>query len=133
MTTPLPAALKSEETPATIDIDIVRGDTFYLELQLQDNGTNIDISGNTAVAKVRDAFGAVSPLLTFTCTIPTGTDGIVRLYAAPAATVALAMPVGTSTSTRRAQIGYWDVDISDGTEKRTFAIGAAWLIIDANT
>lgn len=62
--------------PVDQDFSLVRGDTLTFTLTINDDaGSPIDITGRTYTAQVRSAPDSTTVKGTFTCTVPTGTDG----------------------------------------------------------
>lgn len=77
--------------PAPQDLIITRGDTEVIVATLtsDDNGTPINITGRTYRAQIRSTQDSTTIKASFTCTVPTGTDGKVTctLSAADCATL----------------------------------------------
>ena len=126
----LPDALKST-TPAEINITICQGETYLALYQFQNAGANIDLTGCTATAKVKDTFTGTT-LATFVCTIPSPTDGTVRIALTPATTTALTATF-PSASTRDVVFGVWDFEVTDGTDTIRGAQGTATLSREVTT
>jgi hypothetical protein len=99
--------------PKRYDIVIYQGDTLTFSMVLKNGATPIDITGWTALAqikKVSDSTAAETPSLTVTVGT---TDGKV--------TISLS---DTGTSALQGATDYkYDVQLSDGTNKRTFIGG----------
>ena len=127
---PIPDALKST-TPAEINITVKQGQTYLEQYQFQNAGANIDLTGCTATAKIKDTFTGTL-LATFTCTIPVPADGTVRIALLPATTAALTATF-PDTSTRAVVFGVWDFEVSDGTDIIRGAQGTATLSREVTT
>lgn len=78
------------------------------------DGTPIDVTGATVVAKVRGTFPAASALATLTSTITDGPGGVITLSLAAATIAAIPVPSGTPDSVREVSVGAWDVTITVG-------------------
>lgn len=74
--------------PGVRNVTIVQGNDYLHSVTVTSDGsTAVNITGRTYTAQVRDSSGTL--VLTLTCTVPTGTDGIVTLSATDALTLAL--------------------------------------------
>lgn len=124
---PLPASLLQITAPASADLLVRQGDTWQQVFEVKVNGVVIDLSGFTAAMKIRDYYGSSTVVATPTVTIPVGTDGKIWAAMTPATTAALAA-IGTPSTTQRvALMGYYDLDITDATDKVTLICGAVNL------
>ena len=74
--------------PAKVDLQLVNYDEEVIEFELVDTaGDPIDITGRTYALEVRkNPADTGTAECTFTCTVPTGTDGIVEATAASSET-----------------------------------------------
>lgn len=124
---PLPAALLQIAAPASEDLTVRQGDTWQQVFALTINGVVPDLTGFTAAMKIRDYYGSATVVATPTVTIPTGTDGKIWAVMTPATTAALAALGTPSTTQRVALMGYYDLDITDATDKVTLVCGAVNL------
>lgn len=121
----IPTALLRIGRPGNAPIVVRQGDTYQQPFTLTLNGVAVDISGLTAAMKIRATItGAV--LATPTCTIPTGTDGLILAAMTPAVTAALSV-AGAAATEREPQLGYYDVDLTDGTDRVTVVGGTVSL------
>lgn len=70
--------------PANVDLTIVAGDDEVVQVTITTDGTTpVDITGRTYAMQVRaDPAGTGTAECVFTCTVPTGTDGVVTCTAA---------------------------------------------------
>lgn len=94
-------------TPGIRNCAVVQGDDYSHTVTITSNGTTaVNITGRTYTAQVRDTAGRL--ILTLTCAVPTGTDGVVTIAATDTLTAALAVGIyrwdlqevsGTTTST----------------------------------
>lgn len=76
--------------PGKRDIDIYVGDDYAHTVTLTSDGTTpINITGRTYIAQVRASAADTTATLSFTCTVPTGTDGVVNITASDTLTAAL--------------------------------------------
>lgn len=120
---PLPTSLLRIAAPFSTDIVIRQGDTLQLPFTIKVSGVAVDLSGFTAACKIRDYYGSATVLATPTVTIPVGTDGVILVSMTPAATAALTA-LGTPANTARvALMGYYDIDITDATDRVTLIVG----------
>jgi hypothetical protein len=118
---PLPVSLLQKDAPGSADITICQGDTWYQPFVIKVGGVVVDLTGFTPALKIRDTYGG-TVLATATCTIPIGSDGAIIARLTPAVTAALTAPSAQATQ-RVAQIGYYDLDITDGTDRATLVAG----------
>ncbi len=118
----IPTALLEIGRPAAADLVIRQGDSWRTVITVTINGVAANLTGLTAALKVKATIGGTL-LATATCTIPIGTDGQIIATMTPAVTAAL-----TATGdAREVPIGYWDCDITDGTDRITVAGGGMAL------
>lgn len=124
---PLPTALLQISAPGSANLTIRQGDTWQQVFTISVSGVVQDITGFTAALKIRDYYGSNTVLATATCTIPVGTDG--KIYAAltPATTAALVPTDTPQNSQRVAFLGYYDLDLTDGTDRVTLVAGTVSL------
>ena len=75
---------------------IQQGATYNQTITLKDAAgtTAINITGCTAQAMIREQYTDTTPAATFTCMIPTGTDGKILISLTPTQTSALSFEKG---------------------------------------
>lgn len=124
---PLPTSLLQIDAPGNANLVIRQGDTWQQVFTVYVSGVVVDITGFTTALKIRDYYGSSTVLATATCTIPVGSDG--KIYAAltPATTAALTATGTAQNSQRVAFLGYYDLDLTDGTDRVTLACGTVSL------
>lgn len=122
---PLPSSLLQIDAPGAANLLIRQGDTWQQAFTIKVSGVAVDITGFTPALKIRDYYGSVTILATATCTIPTGTDG--RILAALTPAVTAALTATGQTSQRVIPIGYYDLDLTDGTDRVTLCAGTVSL------
>lgn len=121
----IPAALLYTQ-PAPIDIQITQGDDWSDRFDVLDgSGVAVNLTGLTASAKIKDAFGGTL-LATITCAITTPANGQISVSLAAAATGALTIP-GAATNIRSGLVGYYDLQVTDGSLIVTLAGGQVTL------
>lgn len=99
--------------PGVRNITIVQGNDYLHSVTLTSDGsTAVNITGRTYAAQVRDASGTL--ILTLTCTVPTGTDGLVSISATD--TLTLALTPGTYS---------WALQETSGSSTNDILAGAA--------
>lgn len=74
--------------PARMDLLIVAGDDFSLEVNIVDStGTPVNLTGRNYISQTRqNPTGTGTPELSFTCSVPTPANGTVIITATDAAT-----------------------------------------------
>ena len=125
----LPSGLLEIGLPGDATLTVRQGDSFRQLITVNINGVPADLSvGVTASLKIKDTIGG-SVLATPTCSIPVGTDGTVLAVMTPATTAAL-----TATGTPRVRaLGFWDLNLTDGTDTITVVGGAVNLYMEVTT
>lgn len=118
----LPASLLGIEVPGEQDLTIRQGDTFNFPFTVQVGGAAVDLTSITPACKIRDGIGG-TVLVTASAVITTPLAGLVTVSLTKAQTAALAAPVGSTADQRIVAIGYYDVDLTDGTSTRTIIGG----------
>lgn len=106
-------ALNADAMPANKNLVIYKGDYVELFVTVKDNaGVAINLTGYTARASLKTTYSDSSPV-SFSCSIPTPTNGIVRIYLSSTASAALAA------------VEYiWDFEILNSTsDSRTYLTG----------
>jgi hypothetical protein len=124
---PLPTSLLQISAPGSANLLIRQGDTWQQVFTVKVAGVVVDITGFTATLKIRDYYGSATVLATATCTIPMGSDGKIYAALAPATTTALVPTDTPQNSQRVAFLGYYDLNLSDGTDVVTLAAGSVSL------
>ena len=122
---PLPISLLEKSAPGLGDITICQGDTWYQSFVIRVNGSIVDLTGFTASLVVRASYGG-AVLATAACTIPLGTAGAIIARMTPLVTEALSVP-GALATQRLAQLGFYDLDLTDGVDRVTLFTGVASL------
>ena len=128
-------ALPAVTTPKTYDLRISQGSTFTrsLEVYIATPG-DVDLTGCTFAAKIRDKFGVSSVviiILTVTTTAPGLLVGQFSIDLTAAQTAALAVPAATPDDVREALIGVWDLEITSGTAVYRYVQGDVYLSREA--
>ena len=115
----LPVSTKAQ----SYDLNIAQGSSFTLPFVLKDKTTGVifDLTGCTAIAKIRALFPDVSPIIALTAVVIPGPSSSIVLSLTPAQTTGLTIPAGTPVDTRVATIGQWNLDLTDGTNTYRFA------------
>lgn len=110
----------SARKPKRYDIELYQGDTFSFSLVLKNGGTPINVTGWTAQAQIKKVSDS-SPGETPNLAVTVGTsDGKFTISLTDTATAAL-----------QGNTEYkYDVQLSDGTEKRTFIGGVITVTED---
>ena len=75
---------------ATYNFNLDQGADFALELVMKEDGAVKDLTGYSARAQIRKTKEAATPAASFNCTIPTPTDGKIRLDMSNATSAAVA-------------------------------------------
>ena len=75
---------------ANHDLVIDQGASFVLEVTIKEGGSAKSLTGYSARAQMRSTKTASSVAGSFTCTIPTPSNGIVKMELAPATSSAMA-------------------------------------------
>ena len=122
---PIPVSLLEKSAPGLANIEICQGDTFYQSFVIRVNGIVVNLTGLTAALTVRASYGGAI-LATAVCTIPVGTDGKIIARMTPLVTAALSVP-GALVTSRLAQLGFYDIDVSDGVDRVTVVTGVTTL------
>lgn len=74
---------------------VQQGATYSQTITLKDNfGVAVNITGCTAAAQIRQQYSDPTPAAQFTCVIPVGTDGVIRISLTPAQTAAITFDRG---------------------------------------
>jgi len=90
------------------DIDVTEGADFQMEMHLGEDGLDLDLTGATFLAQIRDDFQQTSPVrATFTVSAPIPTNGKFYLQLANADTVNLFPAAGPLQ--RQTRGGFYDV------------------------
>jgi hypothetical protein len=113
--------------PIATDITVYQGDSFYFERQVAVDQLGVVFTGAptvTAAARIRNA-ALTTDLLTLTAVVVDPATGIIRVTATPVQTAGLTLPTSTAISEF---IGYWDVQVTDGTNTVTVAAGKVTLV-----
>ena len=127
----IPAALYYI-TPQSAEIQITQGDTWTERFDITDeNGSAVDLTGLTGSLKIKDTFtGTV--LATATVTIPTPASGQVVATLSSATTTGLSLS-GASATERTGQIGFYDLQLTDGSSIVTIVGGIVTLYREVTT
>lgn len=97
-------------TPAKLDLDMYRGDTFVHQLIFQVNGEPIDLSAYTFTAQVRDRPDNGTVILaSFTITNADADTGVLVL--------------NLEASLTNIPAGFWDFQADDGSSTTTWLKG----------
>ena len=125
------------DIPAVIagdyDLVIAQGSDFAQQFTFTVGGSPIDFTSSSGAivsvaAKVRATFDSTSDLVTFTAAVDSpATDGKITISLTNAQTEALTTPPGTSSTQRKVLIGYWDLEISQGTKVYRYLQGSVYL------
>lgn len=125
----LPTGLLEIGLPGDTTLTVRQGDSWRQSFTINLNGSPADLSvAVTASLKIRSTLGG-SVVATPTCSIPVGTDGVVLAVMTPATTAALTV----SGSERVRLLGYWDLNLTDGTNTITVIGGTVNLYIEVTT
>lgn len=118
--------------PIPADIQITQGDTWTERFDVVDStGTAVDLTGLTGALKIKDTFGGTT-LATATVTIPTPASGQIVATIASATTSGLSIS-GAGSSDRSGLIGFYDLQITDGTSIVTICGGSVTLWREVTT
>jgi hypothetical protein len=122
--------------PGRYDLEIPQGSTYSVTFTFTDTATGavIDLTGVTSVAaKIRDNFGSGSTVLeTFSgALVGDGSTGQVTISLSAAETAVLSAPAGTPDTARDAQIGYWDLELTDSGGTYRYLQGGVYLSREA--
>jgi hypothetical protein len=121
-------ALPVNSKATTDNLAINQGSTFTRIYQVTDSAGNVlDLTGVTAAAKIRDLFTGGSLVQVLTCVVVTGVNSTVTISLTSAQTAALNVPAATPADVRAANIGAWDLELTDGTSTYRFAEGTVAL------
>lgn len=97
--------------PDELNLIIYQGATFSRTIQFYDDGGQIiSLAGCTAAAKIRKTFPSADPVVAFTVTVAATS---VKISLTKTQTADLEGAGGTNN--RLVDLGYWDLEISDGT------------------
>lgn len=106
--------------PASLDITIYQGASFYLPFELLDtDGDPVSLTGASIRGKVRNDVDDASPIISFTGTVISGADGTGELTLTAAQTAAVVLPA--SEAKKRPLTKYLydaEVEFSDGKVQR---------------
>ena len=136
----LPTQLLSIDAPGQQDIIIAQGSTFLKTFTVSVNGVVIDLGATTtASAQIRDKGGNL--LASFVATVSDPSSlGQVTIKLSPSATTGLTpmspAPIQpalapTGIWANALVCGYWDVDLTDGTDRVTVLRGLARIALQA--
>jgi len=105
--------LNSDAMPANKDLVIYRGDYVELFVTVKDSNGNVqNLTGYTAKASFKTNYSDVAPI-TIDCTIPTPSNGVVRIYVSSAV-----------SATLTADSYIWDFEvINTSSDSRTYLTG----------
>lgn len=116
--------------PAEVNfVDVVRGDSLFATVTIDEGGTPVDVSGYTWRAQVRaTADSTGSPLFSFTVGTASAATGILTLTldAASWADPADALPLPDPAKF------FWDLEGTSGSTVRTFLSGKIKLKADVS-
>jgi hypothetical protein len=88
------------QTPGTLNLTIRQGADFSITLALKGpDGQPVDLTGYSVAAQVRKTPATTTPTATFTCGIPSPTQGLISVSLSHDTTAALTAP----------DVGYWDL------------------------
>jgi len=113
--------------PASSDWVIPEGDNVALDFSVLLNDVAVNLTGVTGTCSIRADYDAAADLVAGVVTFPTPLTGAVRvtLTAANSTTLAGAAPAGTPAGQRLVPVGYFDVELQDGTNRVTVLAGVA--------
>jgi hypothetical protein len=115
-------------SPVSSVLRIVPQDTVvvYADLYPEGSVTPYDLTGCTAKLEVRQAFDSGTALITKT-SASLGTNGVISITLTPTETGTLNPPAGNS-QTPEVAIGWWDLELNDGTDRKTLVGGPVILV-----
>lgn len=104
---------------------IREGDNVALQFIVKYNGAAVDMTTVTGVCSIRANYDSTTDIAVGTVTFPTPASGIVRVTLAASLTtaVAAAIPAGTSVDLLQVPVGYYDIELQDGTNQVTILGG----------
>jgi len=126
----LPESILYDATlPRSLDLTIRRGDTFALQLAIQNaDGSAIDLTGAAGSGAIRAGFDG-SIIAAFTVSHDNA-GGIVTATIAASVTAALSWPSNAQGCAESAPLGVFDIQLADGADVKTIVSGKAYLARD---
>jgi hypothetical protein len=114
-------ALITSGGPASYTWDVREGDNPALQFTVKLAGVAVDLTGVTGACSIRQDYAATSDIVVPTITFPNAAGGVVRASLSSAQTTTLAAAItGTPPATQQyVDVGYFDVELQDGTNQWT--------------
>lgn len=124
---PIPADIL-RSTPVASVLRVVQSDTtvVYADVGPEGSSSYYDLTGCTAKLEIRSAFDAGSALISKEVT-GLDTTGVISVTLSPTETATLTPPAG-SGQTPEVAVGWWDLELNDGTNRKTLVGGPVILI-----
>ena len=118
-------SLTSIQSPAVRDWIVREGDNVALAFVLKLNSIAVNLTGCTGTCSIRANYDSGSDIVAGTVTFPTPASGTVRIDLTSANTAAIAAAItGADPNQREVSVGFYDVEIQDGTNQLTILAGS---------
>ncbi len=116
-------------TVQSYTLPITQGSTLSLSCSLAQGGAAFNLTGYTMTGKIRRKFSDSAALVSLTCTVTNAAGGLFTLSLTATQTAALTVSSTDPTpdSSREKTLGFFDVEITDGTVITRILEGAATL------
>lgn len=127
----IPAVNDATDYPITINKSCDFLETLTITT---DGSTPVDLTSATGAAKIRSDFGtAATVLATFTVTITDAANGVLTLELTDTVTDGLGASTDATDENRTVQIGFWDLELTEGTKTYRYVQGSVTVSREATT